>query len=436
MENTICPDVLTLIYKLIPYHVKNLALTSKYCYNTLQTHKKQLCTGNYILSKIQQTMIDDMESHINTLNIEPLIIQSNISTGKTAAILAFSLKCNHTVVIMVPYSIMSHWILEIKKMYHGNTQYNQFEIIHPNYDKKLYNTCKLHLYNPKSVGKKVIIVSSIIKTPIKVLTQHSLVIMDEVHKMGIKIYNNPKFIGVSASNAGWHHCHQKIYSHEEELPLLKYNDLILKEIDINSEITKIQLKNTGPYLILCNTKIKSLITVPYLFYDKKYDTLININKLNNHESVLLCPGSDSTGINLNYIKCIIFVYPVHHLNDTVIQSLGRVTRTTNMNQSIQLYNLHKNQEEIIMHRATVSENEIIKFCNDNDLKMIKNARNKNYLLEVIKKLLVYDFNILMKMNKLYYTSLLRIQKRDFNKINKLIGDYLNVDVDMINNIIK
>jgi hypothetical protein len=252
--------------------------------------------------------------------------------------------------------------------------------------------------------------------------------MDEVHKMGYKIIGNPKFIGLSASKAGWYHANQKIYTHEEELPTLKCHDIIVN--NINNTIKNI--KSPGPYLILADNKIK--INVPYTLYDNTFKTLVK--KLSPNEYLLLHPGPNSTGINLNDIKCIIFVYPIHHMNNTIIQSLGRVTRTTNFN-NIELYNLHENKEDLIFNRSIVSENEIIKFCKKNDLFMIKNSRDKKYLLDIIKNLLLkYEYHKLLTMNKLYYTCLLRIQKKQFNILITMIASYLNTDVTNIKNIIK
>jgi hypothetical protein len=435
METTICPDILLEIYKLIPYHAKNLALTSKYCYNTFKNHKSDLCTGNYILSSIQKRLINEMIDHVNTIQSEPLIIQSNISTGKTAAILAFSLKCIQNVVIMIPYTIMPHWVLEIKKMFSNHAS---IAIIHQDYNKKLYQQCKVKDFNPSSINKKVIIVTSSIKTNIHLLTKHSLVIMDEVHKLGTKIYGNPKFIGVSASNPGWYHANYKIYSDEESLPNLKYHNILCPNIsNINNIIKNIQTKSKGPYLLLCKKETIPLINISYTNYDNSLNTLKSVKYMNENDTLLLCPDLYSTGINLNYIKCIIFIYPTLHLNNTVIQSIGRVTRTTNMTSEVLLYNIHENEANIILHQATVSENEIIKFCKDNNLTMNKHARYKSYLSDIINLLLKkYSFDLLINMNKLYFTSILRIMKKDFIKINTLISNYLKTDISIINKIIK
>ncbi len=78
MENIICQDVLGLIYKQLPFHVKNMMLTCQYFYKTYQLIKKDYCIGNYILTSIQQRMIEDMTYHITHPNNQSLIIQSNL----------------------------------------------------------------------------------------------------------------------------------------------------------------------------------------------------------------------------------------------------------------------------------------------------------------------------------------------------------------------
>ncbi len=424
----ICSDNMLQIYKLIPHHVKNLILSSKYFYNIFKNNKKNICTGNYILSSIQETMIDDMITYTNTPHTEPLIIQSNISTGKTATILAFSMKYNGTVVIMVPRTILNHWLEETIKMYSKN---EQIQIIHPQYDKVIYNQCYKHHFNPISIDKKIIIVSSSIKTNIHTITQHSLVIMDEVHKLGTKIYNNNKFIGLSASHASWAHAQKNIYMHEEELPNVKSYHMI-DSFNINNTILKIKKTTQGPYLLLCHEKLKSLINTRYIEYN--CDTH---NKMENDDLLLLYPNKYATGINLNYIQCIIFLYPINHLQETIIQSIGRVTRTTNYHKRISLYMIHHNQEEIIYCKSIVNENEVLNFCHRHKLSMIKNRRDKIFLIDIIKQLLkIYTYDVLVKLNPLYYTCLLRIQKKDFDKINHMITQDLNCDVAIINNIIK
>lgn len=425
----ICSDNMLQIYKLIPYHVKNLILSSKYFYNIFKNNKKNICTGNYILSSIQETMINDMITYTNTPHTEPLIVQSNISTGKTATILAFSMKYNGTVVIMVPRTILNHWLEETIKMY---GKHDQIEIIHPQYDKIVYNQCSKHHFNPSSIGKKIIIISSSIKTNIHTITNHSLVIMDEVHKLGTKIYNNNKFIGLSASRTAWSHAHKKIYMHEEQLPSVKPYHMVINSLHINNAILKIKNRTQGPYLLLCHENLKPLINTKYIEYNCD-----SHHKMKKDDLLLLYPNKYATGTNLNYIQCIIFLYPINHLQETIIQSIGRVTRTTNYHKKISMYYIHHNQEEVIYCKSIVNENEILNFCHLHQLAMIKNRRDKNFLIDIIKQLLkIYSDDILVKINPLYYTCLLRIQKKDFDKINQLISHDLNCDIAIINNIIK
>jgi len=428
MNNNICSDNLLQIYKLIPFHAKNLALTSKYCYEVFKNNKQQLCTGNYILSSIQEKIINDMMDHVKSDRKQPLIIQSNISTGKTAAILAFSMKYDGTVVIMVPYMIMNHWYLEVNKMYPNN---DNIIVLNNQYNKKLNSQCYKH--NPSSINKKIIIVSGLIKTSIQEMTTHSLVIMDEVHRKNAKIYGNPKFIGVSASHVKWSHCHVNIYQEEEILPTLKHHDILCYDLmNINNILKNIQNKESGPYLLLCHNKFKNLINIPYIEYH-----YLNTINLKENDLLLFYPGPNSTGVNLNTIKCIIFIYPCLHMSDTVIQSIGRVTRVTNPNKIIPIYNIHHNREEILLYHSMVSENEILKFCHHHNLNMIVTVRYKDYIIKIIKSLLVYfEFERLLNLNKLYISALFRIQYKDFYKLNKLISNDLNVDIDIINQIIK
>lgn len=438
MENIICSDVLSLVYQLIPFHAQSLALTSKYCYQVYK-QSKQIRTGNYILSSIQERIINDIHLHLNSLNDvdykkQPLIIQSNISTGKTAAILAFSMKYEGTVVIMVPFVIMAHWIMEVTKMY---GEQDQIIALHADYNKKLCSKCYKNDYNPASIDKKVIIVSNMIKVNIHHLTKHSIVIMDEVHKKGTRIYDNPKFIGLSASNTSWGHANIKIYQEEEALPALKHHDIIINDfVKINQMILKIQREEKGPYLLLCCEESVSELTVPYHEYDKTLNTLVNIKSLKSNETLLFCPGPNSTGINLNNFKCIIFVHPCNHMADTVVQSIGRVTRVTNYKKKIPIYNIHKQREEIILYHSMVSENELLKFCGEHGLKINNSKRYKTFALNAIAKLLAhFSMEQLLKVNKLCFTCLLRITIKDFHKIYDMMAKDLKVSPTMIRIII-
>lgn len=434
MENIICADVLSLVYKLIPFHAKNLALTSKFCHQVYK-ESKQIRTGNYILSSIQERIINDITLHLKLINEpdynkQPLIIQSNISTGKTAAILAFSMKCEGTVVIMVPFVIMSHWSMELTKMY---GEQDKIILLHADYNKKLCSKCYTHGYNPASINKKVIIVSNMIKVSIKDLTKHSVVIMDEVHKRGTRVHDIPKFIGLSASNTAWIHANIKIYEEEETLPALKHYDLILNDfVKINQKIKEIQKSEAGPYLLLCSEEYTNELNVIYHEYDKKLNTLVGIKNLKPSEMLLFAPGPNSTGINLNNFKCIIFVHPCNHMADTVVQSIGRVTRVTNYEKEIPIYNIHRKREEIILYHSMVSENELIKFCKEHQLKINNSKRYKSFVLNAIEKLLTeFTMDQLLKVNKLCFACLSRIAVRDFHTIYEMMARDLKVNTNMI-----
>ena len=204
MEDYVCQDVLGLIIKQLPFDLKNLSLTCKYFYNTALLVKRIYNEGNYILSKIQQNMITDMTTHVDEIKNNdkkiPLIIQAQLSVGKTAAVLAFAVsKYIGTVVIMVPKAIMIQWHNEIIKMYgQDGFETKKIKIISEDYCKgKFIDKCRGNKFNPASVDCKVIIVSTGIQTDPSEITKHSLIIIDEVHKM----YNYiayPKVIGVTA----------------------------------------------------------------------------------------------------------------------------------------------------------------------------------------------------------------------------------------------
>ena len=427
----LCQDVIGLIYKKIPFDVKNMMLTCRYFYNTYQFIKKDYCIGNYILTDIQQRMIHDMTEHINYSD-KSLIIQSNISTGKTAACLAFALRYKGTTVMMVPVSIIPHWYNEVIKMY-GSLNAVKIGIVNENYMSKNEMSIQYqNNYNPSLNGYKVLIIShqakyfnltlTVANSNIKLLTKHSVVIIDEVHKKSIR-YNEPKVIGVTASKTKWHTAIYKIYSEEEALPEIKSKNIL--SFNINDTITQIKNISPGPYLLLCDDK--KMIKSDYVEYQRDIKSLSKMNNLKPEEVGLLSPSKDATGINLTNIKTIIFVYPTHHMNESVIQAIGRATRVTSKNKEILLYNLHEKEEDIIFHRSTLSENEIISFCKNHQLTMIKNIRNKYQIISIIKAFIdITSFKEVYKVPPIYFTLTARIIKRDFYYLKEIFSQLLTL----------
>ena len=437
MENYVCQDVLGLIYKQLPFHVKNMMLTCKYFYNTFKLLKND-CVGNYILTTNQIKIIEDMIYHIDHPLGQSLIIQSNLSTGKTAACLAFALsKYKGTVVIIVPPSIMPQWHNEIIKMYNSlHTIHGKVGIVYANYmDDREMNILRMKDYDPSVFNYKVVIISHHARYNINNLVEHSVVMIDEVHKKS-RAYNHSKIIGVTASKAAkWHTAIYKVYSVEEELPEIMDENLLITDID--QSINAIKQKTSGPYLILCSDKYIFDIKSNYIKYNRSVIGLSKANHLQNHESVLLCPERDSTGINLINIKCVIFVYPTKHINETVIQAIGRATRATSKHNNISLYNLHENEEDIILHRSTLSENEIDAFCKERRLRVLKHLRHKYYIVDVIKNLIkASSYERVYNIPPIYFSLLARIIKYDFKILKDVFTQQLNLPLNQINNILR
>lgn len=432
----ICQDVLGLIYKQLPFQVKNMMLTCKYFYETFKLIKRDYCTGNYILSSIQLRMIEDMMNHINHKESKSLIIQSNLSTGKTAACLAFALsKHKGTTVIIVPLSIMPQWYNEIIKMY-GVETLKKVGFVNEKYMsnrdmKKIRN----HDYNPSALGYQILILSHHAKYSVCSLSEHSVIMIDEVHKK-YHGHNNGKLIGITASKAvHWLAANYKVYSEEEVLPSIVSDDIITNHI--NHTIEEIKTVAPGPYLILCSNAYKSEISSKYIEYDRNIESLSKMNQLAPHETALLCPEKDATGINLTQIKTVIFVYPTKHINETVIQAIGRVTRATSKHNHILLYNLHQYQEEIILHRSTLSENDIAAYCKEHGLKTLKHIRGKYGILGMIKKLInASSYQEVYELPPIYITLAARLPKKDFNFIIDALIKLLPIGPNQIHDILK
>jgi hypothetical protein len=434
MFEHIYQDILELIYKEIPYDIKNMANVNHFCYNTYKLFKKNHCNGNYYLSKIQNKMINDMNNHITTLKDNSLIIQAQLSVGKTAAILAFAMDIyKGSVVIMVPLSIIAHWYNEIIKMY-GNQAFNKILILHDQYTTpKIKQLCRYHYCDPKIVGYKIVIISSLLKISPDHIMKHSLLIMDEVHLRQTGIYNH-KFIGVTASKAiAWvDKAYYKIYEDQEILPNITKINIIIKENQLNQEIITITKNKKGPYLIICNKHVKNNLTVNYIFYDRKPETLILINNLKHNEFALITPGNDSTGINLTNINCVIYIYPTSHLNNTVIQSLGRVKRVTSKYKNITLYNLHKTEADSILDKYYIDENEFVKYCKDHKLIILKHIRNKILLTNFISKLLlIKSVEELDNVPNIYYALYLRVSKKNFDHLYDSFSNILYINREKI-----
>src|SRR5437868_10107659 len=105
-------DVWGIIFTMMPFAAKNLALVNKYFYNTYLLTKKAYATGNYILTTIQKRLIEDMTAHIASQTDLSLIIQSNLSTGKTAGILAFARSEEHTSELQSRFDLVCRLLLE------------------------------------------------------------------------------------------------------------------------------------------------------------------------------------------------------------------------------------------------------------------------------------------------------------------------------------
>lgn len=432
MEQRICQDTLSIIYQYLSFDMKNIILTCKYFYKTFQLHKKQLCHGNYILTTIQKRMIKDMMYHIEHPMGKSLIIQSNVSTGKTAACLAFAMTYEGTTIIIVPSSILPQWYNEVIKMY-GNDGFKKIAMVNDKYmTSQDYNRCKYNLLNPFLMGYKIFIISNAMRYDIHRLTEHSVVIIDEVHTKGAKI-NHSKVIGITASNAmDWYHAVNKIYTEEEWLPELVSHNLHIEPHSIHSTIQNIKKQRQGPYLILCSTALKYYIQDHYIEYHRNIETLNKMNKMTKDQIALLCPEKDSTGINLTNINTIIFIYPTKHINETVIQSIGRATRATSKNKKISVFNFHETREDIILHRSTLSENTIIHFCKQHHLTMIKNPRHKGYATKVIKQLIdLTSYDKVYQIPPIYITLICRIIKKQYPFLTTIFMRHLSLSESKI-----
>src|SRR4029079_16065994 len=131
---------------------------------------------------------EDMENHLLT-GEKSLIVESNISTGKTAIILNVAKKIKNTVVIMVPPTVIPHWYQEILKMY---GQLDNIAII-PYLKATLQQKCRAKHYDPSAINYKIVIITSYAKVDILNVLTHSVVIQDEVHKRHTLI-NHPRFM--------------------------------------------------------------------------------------------------------------------------------------------------------------------------------------------------------------------------------------------------
>lgn len=471
MENYLCQDVLGIIFSKLPFDLKNIFIVNKYCYKTFLLFKKNYCEGNYFLTDIQRTIIDRMIKHLNTYVVEgyqriygtpltdydkPLIIQANISVGKTAAILAFASKYQGTVVILMPLSVMSQWQNEYMKMYGNNNDNtnnnnnvvgnnsvgsnnnvgnnNNFIILHENYtSNKIIRTCRKYNYNPASIGYKIIAVSSLIKFDLDKIMLHSVVIMDEVHTKGFPALN-PKFIGVTASKAVYwkNHCHYQIYDEEETLPRLQEHHIVCNHDQIAQQIAQITSITTGPYLIIGSKTMSTYLGVNYIHYDSSPEVLVKINGLKEDEFAFLEPGNNCTGINLIHIGCVIFIHPTNHINATVIQAKGRVQRVTSKNKLIPLYNIHENQSDILLYKTYLSENDINAYCTKHKLNTLIHLRDKYFFNCIIKKLLARTtFEELDKIKSMYFALLMRIPKTRFDFLARKLSKTLPLSFDTI-----
>jgi hypothetical protein len=433
METYLCQDVLGIIFEQLPYDLKHLFLVNKYIYNTFMKYKKTWCEGHYILTSIQQKIINDLNNHTTTPQDKSLIIQAQLSVGKTAAVLAFAFKCTETVVIMMPLSVMPQWYNEILKMY-GQQAFEKIIILHNNYSKNnLIQKCRRSDYNPAQIGYKIIIISALTKVPPNAIMSHSLLIMDEVHTKSTGIYH-PRFIGITASKAvAWvNGSHYHIYSEEEELPQLDVFHYIQETKDLTNTIYEVSLKTKGPYLIICDRLITSSLKLKYILYDRQYETLSKMNQLKETEYALLEPGRNAAGINLINIGCVIFIYPTEHINETVIQSLGRVQRVTSKNKNIMVYNIHKLQNDIYLYKTYLSENEIIQYCQEHHLTILKHIRYKwclTHFIDNVLKRTTYD--VLDQVPNIYYALILRISKRHYHYLYDKLSQYLHLSYDTI-----
>lgn len=411
MEVYLCEDVLGIIFGQLPYDLKNIFIVNKYCYSAFLKFKKALCVGNYYLTPIQNKLVTQMLDHIRLNKKQSLVIQSNISTGKTCAGLTFALnKYEGTVVIMVPLSVMPQWHSEIIKMY-GTTMNDKIIILHRNYiPEKLINICKWEDYNPNAIGYKVVIVSASIRCSVDKIAAHSVVLMDEVHTR-CRPVRHPNFIGMTASKAVlWTRnpdCNYVIYEEEEKLPSLIEHHVVCG-LEVGLHIEDIMVRQKGPYLIIGNKHEAMCIPTNYINYDRTPEVLMKINNMKENECAFLEPGNKCTGINLTNIKCVLFLYPTTHINATVIQATGRVQRVTSKNTEIVMYHLHEEPIDRYVYKTYVSENEVNQFAAQHKLILLQHERGKYYIKKVINALLKHtDYEDLDTIEDIYYAMSVR-----------------------------
>jgi serine/threonine protein kinase len=202
-------------------------------------------------------------------------------------------------------------------------------------------------------------------------------------------------------------------------------------------IKKIMNDNEGPYLILGSKFYLDQNELPHIVYDGTLKTLNKINLMEGNEIAVLAPSRQSTGINLTNIACIIFLEPAMHENNTVIQSIARATRVTSKNNIIKLYNIHYTTSDIFVCKTYVSENDIIKFCNEHNLTRLKHPRNKKYINDIINNLLRYtEYDKLCVIPNIYFALLLHLQKESFQTIRAYFSEALNVPLEIICCIVK
>lgn len=445
----LCQDVIGILYKLIPFDMQKLALTNKYFYDTYKNYLKVYKQGNYILTPLQQQLINDMKEYYDSKVPKTFIAQMNISCGKTAAAIWFSLNVPSTVVILVPVSIIIQWINELIKLFGMNYQQTHcIAVLHPDYGtRKLYKKWLLNDYNPKAVDMKVVIASTQSNSySMRDIVKSSILLIDEIHKTRVPNRFKDKLsyypiIGLTASKAtGWgtEKVIYKIYNQQEELPTFNIHHYVMGRDDIGKAINKIKSLVNGPYLIFNSDKMVELeIKHQCIEFEQTMKKLKEINNFEYDETLLINPSKVNAGLNLTSIHCVIFVYPTKHLYATVIQSLGRVTRTTSKYKVIQLYHLHESREQILLQQAMLSENTIEEFFNKNNFKKLANPRYHDNIKYVIENLLFYTtYEKLELIEPIYWTLLTRIPKHQFGFIAEYFSKILGLNYKHVFNILK
>ena len=438
----LCQDVITLIIKLAPFNIKYICLTNKQFYHAYQSLNRGEKEGNYILTDIQKKIINYMMQHIQDLPFKTnsLVIQAQLSVGKTAAVLAFAIsKVKETVVIQVPSSIIPQWYNEIIKMYGSNAfEEKRISIAYTKYTTNKYmNQFRASNYNPNQFNLKVLIVSSFIKLNVSELTKHSIVIIDEIHTKNF-LGNEPRVIGVTASKLNYTcKADLKIYTEEEQLPKLNYKDVTcFDHRKLTNKINEIKAEVKGPYLLICSKHILYHINFNYIHYNKTVTNLNQINTMDDNDMAYICPETNSTGINLTNIGCVIFLYPTHHMRNTVIQAIGRVRRATSKNKEIVVYNVHETVQDIIYNHSCVDENDILKFCQMHQLTLIKHHREKYKTLTLIKNLInESNFNMVNNIPGIYFILYERMSKKQFSFLVNEFSDLLGVKTHKIHDIL-